>query len=88
MLTVFLAIPAFEALLSMSRLWREARYWDMGEAGMLIIALAGMWLVFQQFMRNLDRGTEPALFRKLALPAWRIATLGGFGILLAERHLR
>ncbi|MGB9072150.1 MAG: hypothetical protein WCC22_05725 [Terriglobales bacterium] len=82
------AIPAFEALLAVARLQRQARYFDVLDAVFVIFALAGMWLSFRQLTRKLDKAIGPDGARRLMLPAWRIAVFGAIGLLIATRHLR
>jgi hypothetical protein len=87
-LAVVIAIPVLEAIVAMVRLQRQARYFDVFETTVVIVALAGMWLSFRRFTREIDDTASLDVRRRLMLPAWRIAVFGAMGLLIAIRHLR
>lgn len=88
MLSLLVAIAVVEAASSMTRLWRQARLWDMLDVGMVIILIASVLGVFWRFISTFDEDPGPEECRKLILPAWRIAALGTFAALLAVRLVR
>jgi hypothetical protein len=88
MLSVVIAMPLLRALLVIARLQRQAKYFDVFEMAVVIFALAGMWLSFRWFTRNLDDLAEPNAQRNLVLSVWRVAVFGALGILIAIPHLR
>ncbi|MGB6385757.1 MAG: hypothetical protein WBD25_15070 [Terriglobales bacterium] len=86
-LAVIIAIPVLEALVAMVRLQHQARYLEIFETALVILALAGMWLSFRQFTRKIDDTMSDDEQRRLMLPAWRIALLGAVGVQITMRYL-
>jgi hypothetical protein len=91
-LGVVIACPILAAITALVRLQRHGNFFDLFETTVVVAALAGMWIYFRRFTRNFDGIQDVDRWRRLVLPAWRIAALGAVGLMfalqVALRHLR